>query len=95
MTGLFEKLDNIEQRLKERQDKLDKEAEEEERKYALKTELESQMVEAIYAINDVDKEGLSTSSGSQTTTTRDSDGCDLDGSFSQNQAKLMMKRKQQ
>jgi len=93
VTGFLTKLDVVEQKLKESQDKIDKELEEEARRQYMKEQLESQMTEAIYAINDVDREGLSRSSGGQTTTTRDSDS-DFDGaSFSKSSRRLTTKQK--
>ena len=55
---------------------------EEQRAEALKIEFEQQMTEAIYAINDINRqEALSQGSGNHTTTTRDSDS-EHDSSFS-------------
>mmetsp|Transcript_10972 Transcript_10972/g.14839 ORF Transcript_10972/g.14839 Transcript_10972/m.14839 type:complete len:118 (-) Transcript_10972:595-948(-) len=64
VTGFFEKLNETESKLKESQDKLEKKIEGQQRADALKIEFESQMTEAIYAINDINRqESISRSSG--------------------------------
>ena len=79
--NFFEKLDDMEHRLKISQDRIEKEAAEERKADEMKIKFESMMTEAIYVINDVDRqEAQSRSSGGKTATTRDSDS-DMDSSF--------------
>ena len=82
VTGFLGKLDEVEQRLKVSQDRLERQMEEEQRAQAAKEQIGYQMTEAIRKLNDnVDREGLSRSSGGRTATTRGSDS-DLESSFS-------------
>ena len=82
VTGFLCKLDEVEQRLKISQEKIERQEEEEQRAQAAKEQLGHQMTEAIRKLNDnVDREGLSRSSGGRTATTRGSDS-DLESSFS-------------
>ena len=83
ITGFVRKLDETERRLKISQDRIEKEAEDERRAQAAKEEFGYKMTQAIHKLNNdnVDREGLSRSSGSRTATTRGSDS-DLESSFS-------------
>jgi len=54
--NFFEKLDDMEHRLKISQDRIEKEAAEERKADEMKIKFESMMTEAIYVINDIERQ---------------------------------------
>lgn len=94
--NMVSKLNEVEERLKNQQDIIDKRTDEEVKKATVRSQLEDQMAEASYLVTEVDRDGhLSKSSGggNHTATTREDSGEEDLSTFSMTAKQEAQRRK--